>query len=135
MLVNRPTDSREPTLAEERRMQFGIDFGRDVTKLFPGGIEITADYRHPQEALDDTTAQIAGEPSVLFEAAFLHHDVLVRTDILKRSDTTPDAWDLIEVKSSSNSESSRKEHLKEYTSDMAVQLYVLEGADFVASRT
>ncbi len=37
MLVNRPTDARDPTLAEERRMQFGIDFGRDVTKLFPGG--------------------------------------------------------------------------------------------------
>ena len=43
MLVNRPTDARDPTLAEERRMQFGIDFGRDVTKLFPGGVEITAD--------------------------------------------------------------------------------------------
>jgi hypothetical protein len=58
MLVNRPTDARAPTLAEERRMRFGIDFGRDVTKLFPGGVEITADYRHPQEALDDTTTQL-----------------------------------------------------------------------------
>ena len=128
LLVNRPTDARDATLAEERRMQFGIDFGRDVTKLFPGGVEVTADYRHPQEALDDTATQIAGKASVLFEAAFLHHDVLVRADILKRSETSTDAWDLIEVKSSSNSESSRKDHLNEYISDMAVQLYVLEGA-------
>jgi hypothetical protein len=128
MLVNRPTDARAPTLAEERRMQFGIDFGHDVTKLFPGGVEITADYRHPQEALDDTTTQLASEAPALFEAAFLHHDVLVRADILKRSETSTDAWDLIEVKSSSNSESSRKDHLKEYVSDMAVQIYVLEAA-------
>jgi hypothetical protein len=51
-LVNRPEDKRESTFAEQRRMDFGIEFGRKVTGLFPGGVEITADYRRPQEALD-----------------------------------------------------------------------------------
>ena len=128
MLVNRPEDRREPTLAEQRRMQFGIEFGRDVTKLFPGGVEITADYRHPQEALDATAARLDGDAPALFEAAFLHHDVLIRTDILKRSEGNPGIWELIEVKSASNGESSRRPKLKKHISDMAVQLHVLEGA-------
>jgi CRISPR/Cas system-associated exonuclease Cas4 (RecB family) len=128
LLVNRPSDRREPTLAEQRRMDFGIEFGREVTRLFPGGIEITADYRHPQEALDATATLLQGDAPALFEAAFLHHDVLIRADILKPSDGVAGAWDLIEVKSASNGESGRKGKLKKHVSDMAVQLYVLEGA-------
>ena len=128
MLVNRPEDKREPTLEEQRRMQFGIEFGRDVTRLFPGGVEITADYQHPQEALDSTAALLLGDAPCLFEAAFVHHDVLIRADILKRSEANPGAWDLIEVKSASNGESTRRTKLKKHISDMSVQLYVLEGA-------
>ncbi len=128
LLVNRPEDRREPSLAEKRRMDFGIEFGREVTRLFPGGVEITADYEHPQEALDATASLLQGDAPALFEAAFLHHDVLIRADILKRSEADPRAWELIEVKSASNGESGRKAKLKKHISDMAVQLYVLEGA-------
>ena len=56
LLVNRPEDGKERSLAEQRRMDFGTEFGREVTRLFPGGVEITADYRQPQEALDDVYA-------------------------------------------------------------------------------
>lgn len=131
MLVNRSDDKRDSTLEEERRMQFGIEFGRGVTRLFPAGVEITADHEHPQEALDATVAQLGLGAPALFEAAFLHHEVLVRVDILNRSKTGTSSWALIEVKSSSNSagnESSRRQKLKKHISDMAVQLYVLEGA-------
>jgi hypothetical protein len=128
LLVNRPQDRREPTLVEQRRMEFGIEFGREVTRLFPGGVEITEDYRHPQEALDATASLLRADAPALFEAAFLHHEVLIRADIMKRSATVPGAWDLIEVKSASNGESGRKVKLKKHASDMAVQLYVLEGA-------
>ncbi len=133
MLVNRPEDKREPTLAEQRRMQFGIEFGREVTRLFPGGVEITADYRQPQEALEITAELLQSDAPALFEAAFLHHDVLIRADIMKRSDVVPGAWDLIEVKSASNGESGRKAKLKKHISDMAVQFYVLEGAGITVS--
>ncbi len=128
LLVNRPEDRREPSLAEKRRMDFGIEFGREVTRLFPGGVEITADYQHPQEALDATASLLQGDAPALFEAAFLHHGVLIRADILKRSEADPGAWELIEVKSASNGESGRKAKLKKHISDMAIQLYVLEGA-------
>ncbi len=128
LLVNRPEDKRDPTLVVQRRMEFGIEFGREVTRLFPGGVEITADYRHPQDALDATASLLQGDTPVIFEAAFLHHEVLIRADIMKRSATVPGAWDLIEVKSASNGESGRKAKLKKHVSDMAVQLYVLEGA-------
>ncbi len=109
-------------------MDFGIEFGREVTRLFPDGVEITEDYRHPQEALDATASLLQGDAPALFEAAFLHHDVLIRADILKRSEANPGAWDLIEVKSASNGESGLKGKLKKHVNDMAVQLYVLEGA-------
>jgi hypothetical protein len=131
MLANRPEDRREPTLAERHRMDTGIAFGRSVTQLFPDGAEITADYQHPQEALDSTQAILRRDTPALFEAAFLHHDVLVRADILQRSEASPEAWGLIEVKSASNSagsESARRPKLKKHISDMAIQLYVLEGA-------
>ena len=128
LLVNRPQDRREPTLAERRRMEFGIEFGRQVTRLFPDGVEITEDYRHPQAALDATASRLQGDAPALFEAAFLHHDVLIRADILKRSEANPRAWELIEVKSASNGESGRKTKLEKHVSDIAVQLYVLEGA-------
>ena len=127
MLVNRPRDRREPTPAETHRMELGTSFGRDVTKLFEDGVEITADHEHIREALDKTADQLGGKAPSLFEAAFLHHEVLIRADILKRSQSNSGSWDLIEVKSSSNSSSSRKKNLKKYISDMAVQLYVLEG--------
>jgi hypothetical protein len=97
LLVNRPEDKRESSLAEQRRMEFGTEFGREVTRLFPGGVEMTADYRHPQEALVATASLLQGDAPALFEAAFLHHDVLIRADILKRSQADPRAWELIEV--------------------------------------
>ncbi len=128
LLVNRPQDRRAPTPAEQHRMEVGSSFGRDVTKLYPQGIEIMPDHEHPQDALDETAAALNSEVPTIFEAAFVHHEVLIRTDILKRSESNPDTWDLVEVKSSSNSASSRKKNLKKYVSDMAVQLYVLEGA-------
>lgn len=128
MIINRPQARREPTQAERHRMEVGTTFGRDVARLFPGGIEITADHEHPEDALEETAVRLNSEVPALFEAAFLHHDVLIRADILKRSESNSDSWKLIEVKSSANSASSRGANLKKYVSDMAVQLYVLEGA-------
>lgn len=57
--------------------------------------------------------------------------MLIRADIMKRSDSAPGAWGLIEVKSASNGKSGLKAKIKKHVSDMAVQLYVLEGAGIV----
>ncbi len=69
LLVNRPEDRREPSLAEQHRMEFGIEFGREVTRLFPGGVEITEDYRHPQEALDATASLLQSDAPVTGQCA------------------------------------------------------------------
>ncbi len=68
LLVNCPEGRRKSTPAEQRRMEFGIEFGRDVTRLFPGGVEIAEGYQHPQQALDSTASQLQGDAPAIFEA-------------------------------------------------------------------
>ena len=131
MLVNRFRERRQPTPAEERRMRIGTEFGRHVTTLYPGGIEIETGHSDPQLALDQTVELLRGDAPALFGAAFLHHEVLVLVDVLKRDEDEPSVWHLIEVKSASNSagnDKARAPKLKKHISDLAVQLHVLEGA-------
>lgn len=59
-----------------------------------------------------------GRPRVFFEATFEHQGVLVRTDILEHS---PTRTRLVEVKSSTKMK-------EEYTPDVAIQTWVLDGA-------
>ena len=131
LLVNRPEAKRAPNASEQRRMRLGLAFGARVRDLFPGGELITASFSEPEQALEQTSVALAGSAPALFEAAFVHQDVLVRVDVLRRSATNVAAWDIIEVKSASNSigrESDRRQKLKKHVSDMAVQLHVAEGA-------
>lgn len=82
----------------QRLFDYGHGVGKRATQCFPEGILITADREHHEEALMQTKAAIAQNPSAVFEGAFLYNEVLVRVDILKNNfDGT---WDLIEVKSS-----------------------------------
>ncbi len=57
--------------------------------------------------------------SCLYEGAFRHDGVLVRSDALFREDGSN--WSLVEVKSST-------EVKPEYITDLAIQTYVLRGA-------
>lgn len=41
VLVNRPEDKREPSFADQRRMEFGTEFGREVVRLLPRSVPIT----------------------------------------------------------------------------------------------
>lgn len=59
------------------------------------------------------------EGLILYEAAFVYQDVLIRDDILKQNEDG--SWDLLEVKSSTN----RAKPKKEYILDLADQKYVL----------
>ncbi|MDE3018844.1 MAG: DUF2779 domain-containing protein [Nitrospirota bacterium] len=120
----------EPTLATvpDEQTQAILDMGTEVGELarqrFPGGVLVTADHRHPTEALRQTAALLA-DPAVpaIFEGAFEHEHVLVRVDILQRVESTAgaaDAWRLIEVKSSSRTKDV-------HVSDLAIQAHVLRG--------
>lgn len=115
-------DLMEPPSA---RLQSVFDrghvFGESARRQFPGGRLIAQDHTQVFEALRATEMAVEEGVSVLYEAAALFDDVLIRADVLEKR---PDGrWDLIEVKSSRG--------LKQiYLHDLAIQLYVLKGLGF-----
>lgn len=94
----------------------GHEVGLRAQVQYPNGILISATYREPEKAVEDTDLAIKGGALSLFEAAFSFDGVLVRIDILTRkSKNAP--WDLIEVKSTTG--------LKDvHLPDIAVQTWV-----------
>jgi len=105
---------------------FGSRFdGGDAAVLLartrhPGGVLVDVEYGQHEEAVA-LTARLLADVAVpaLFEAAFLHDGVRIRTDLLLRN--LDGTWDLQEVRPST---SVKETHL----SDLAVQVYVLAGA-------
>lgn len=98
----------------------GTQFGLLAMKRFGGGVLIAADHAHPEEALAETAAAINAGATTLYEAAFLHEDVLVRADVVCKDET---GWFLFEVKSSTKV-------TEVYMHDVAIQRYVMAGAGF-----
>ncbi|MDD5627568.1 MAG: DUF2779 domain-containing protein [Elusimicrobia bacterium] len=124
-LHNFRPDLRAPVSPALQRI---FDQGRQVGELarrcFPGGVLIAADHDHIPEALAQTAAALKRGAETLFEAAFVHDDVLARPDILVRVEG---GWDLIEVKASTE--------IKEvYLPDVAVQHFVVAGSGLKARR-
>ena len=105
-----------------KRLQALFDEGQRVGALarnrFPGGVLVEEDHTQTAAAIERTRTLIRQGASVLFEAAFVFDDVLVRADVVSRGDT---GWDLVEVKSSTQCK-------PEHVTDAAVQTYVIEGA-------
>ncbi|MCH7727656.1 MAG: hypothetical protein IH991_14415 [Planctomycetes bacterium] len=64
-----------------------------------GGMLIEEDHLHPREAIESTARALA-DPNIpaIYEAAFQFQDVVIRVDILAK--TSPQAFEFIEVKSS-----------------------------------
>ncbi len=102
----------------------GTEFGILARDRFSGGVLIDADHDHPEEALAQTKAAIDGGARILYEAAFLHDDVLVRVDILVNEAA---GWALVEVKSGTDVE---EVHLH----DVAIQLHIARGAGFAINK-
>ena len=119
-------DSYERDLAPapDDVLQAVFDTGHEVGELacrrYPGGHFVRHDHRHVPEALTETRQVVdAGTAPALFEAAFEHDGVLVRTDVIER--LLGGGWRLIEVKSTTR--------VKEvFIADLAIQLWVLRGA-------
>lgn len=109
------------TASAQARLDEGTRFGDLARDLLGGGVLISADHRHPGEALAQTAAQLArprtGAP-MLFEPSFAHEGVRVRVDAFQRHG---DRDTLIEVKSTT---AVKTEHLW----DCAIQTWVARGA-------
>jgi hypothetical protein len=116
----------QPELAGEQReaTQAAIPQGREVGLVaqtaFPGGLTVDAGHKDLNAALIQSLQLIANpEAPAIFEAAFEHGDVLVRTDVLQRN--TRLGHRLIEVKSATSVK-------RYYVYDVALQMHVLTGA-------
>lgn len=113
-------DLSEPVgSSTQARFDEGQLVGELARQLRPGGVLIEEDYRHPREAIE-ATAKALSDPNVpaIYEAAFQHEDVLIRVDILAR--TSPESFELMEVKSSTKVK-------PEHKPDLGIQLWVLQG--------
>jgi hypothetical protein len=117
-------EAKEPelgTLSRDtlRALTKGHEVGVAARTLFPGGTLIGDDRTTAMKAAEETRKVLNSRGALtLFEAAFLHQDVMVRTDILVRNELGD--LRLVEVKASTG--------VKPYHYiDCAIQAWVLAG--------
>ena len=109
----------EPSVGLQRVFDSGHAVGELAQQRFAEGRLIDAPFYDTAKALRDTEAAIEAGVVVLFEPAFLYHNVLARVDILRKGDD--ERWHLIEVKSTNRVSDT-------HIADVAIQRYVAEGA-------
>ncbi|MFH1045518.1 MAG: DUF2779 domain-containing protein, partial [Candidatus Omnitrophota bacterium] len=114
---NRKEDLPEIDPSTQAIMDQGKLVGELAHTLFPGGILLQRDYMPDKQAEKSLEAAKLRKP--LFEPGFVYNQAYALADIL--NPVAKDAWDLIEVKSSS---SVKDEHYY----DVAFQKYTYEGA-------
>ena len=115
LLVHEPGLAGGPDAADFALMDQGRQVGKLARQLFPGGVEVKSG--DPEVAIRSTRELVANtEVPAIFEGAFEHGGVLVRTDILQRR--RDGRWRLIEVKSTAD----LKDH---HLDDVAIQYRVV----------
>ena len=98
--VHQPDLAAEKEAADEAIIEQGREVGLLARQLFPGGVEVDVS-RGLDEAIRTTRDLVANrDVPAIFEGAFEHGGVLVKTDILQRR--RRNQWRLVEVKSSSD---------------------------------
>lgn len=113
-------DLRDPLDPTTKALfETGARVGAAAQELFAGGVRIPGDSHHDDATRSTASALAQSATRPIYEAAFKHHDVRIRVDIL--APAGDGTWDLVEVKSSAG-------YKEEYLPDVGIQLYVLEGA-------
>src|SRR5438309_6932537 len=84
LLVHEPELAEKPDAADEAIIEQGREVGLLARQLFPGGVEVEDSVG--LEAAIRATRELVVNPEVpaIFEGAFEHHGVVVKTDILQR---------------------------------------------------
>lgn len=112
--------------SQKTLFQSGKEVGLIARGLFPGGVEIIFDPENFSKQLDQTKTGIKKGAKILYEAAFNHNGVFIKSDILKMGTK---GWELYEVKSSTKI---KEEDL--HFEDVAFQCYVLNGIGLPISK-
>ena len=114
--IHQPELAEEADEGQDARFEQGHEVGWLAQSKFPGGV-LTGLEHGIDGALTETAALLENlSVHAIFEATFLHSNLLVRVDILQRR--PGNRWRLIEVKSSVEC----KDH---YLYDVAIQRHVL----------
>jgi predicted RecB family nuclease len=118
--VHQPELATGSTEATRAVLDQGLQVGLVAQEAFPGGMLVSADHEHLDDAIR-VTQELVKNPEVpaIFEATFDYGGVLVRVDVLERRG--PETFRLVEVKSATGP----KPH---YAYDIGIQKYVLSGA-------
>ena len=118
--INHPELANDVSASQQAIFDQGNLVGSQAQKHFPNGRLIDAKHFEVDKALKQTEEAIESGANVLYEAAFVHSDILVRIDILHR-ESKKSSWNITEVKSST---SVQEQHIQ----DAAIQAFVLEGS-------
>ena len=122
---NRPEllSSKELDPFAERLIEQGKHVESKVRELFPEGRMI---HSYKEEAVADTKKLLEEGCKTIFQASFMHDNRYIMCDILVWNELFQ-AWDLIEVKSSSSADFSRTN--KHHLYDATFQKIVLEASN------
>jgi hypothetical protein len=113
--VHEPGLAAELDDASKAVMEQGHQVRLVAQRAFPGGVTVEAGPTELDKAIKTTRDLVAkSEAPAIFEAAFQYGDVLVRTDVLKRSGRS--GHRLIEVKSATKM---KPHYLKPAHSDLS----------------
>lgn len=118
-------DVHQPIKQDLHIFYIGNRFGEFARTYYGAGIDLTGNLdatlavEQTQNTLSDPLTP------VIYEAAFLHNDTLVRVDVLIRR---PNGWEMIEVKSSTKL---KDEHIK----DAALQTYIVQACGINVLKT
>lgn len=123
---NHPELIPEVDESQEALFQSGKEVGLIARELFPGGVEIIFDAEDFSKQLEQTNAEIKKGTKILYEAAFSHNGLFIKSDILIKGSK---GWELYEVKSSTKI---KEEDL--HFEDVAFQYHVLNSVGLAISK-
>jgi len=100
---------------DEYAVRAGNRFGEVIKNIYGKGLDLS-EVKDISDAIQKTKEALnSKDVNIIYEAAFMHEDILVRTDVLKR---TRNGWELLEAKASG-------EKKKQHIPDIAIQYFVV----------
>ena len=121
---NKPKLRTPPDAAQQAIFDSGTNVGILAQQLFPGGQELVFGFKKIYANIQKTRELIKSGIDTIYEATFIHDNVLVMVDILHKGEN---GWEMYEVKSSTSVKAV-------YENDVSVQYYVLRGNDLKISK-